>query len=328
MDKKSLIDGILEGCRTVRRLRPLVHMIPNYVTAGICADAIAAVGGRPLMASAPEEMAEITASADGLAVNMGQPSEEKYRASAAAMKTAAGLGIPVLFDPVGAGASQYRRNMAGHLTELPWSGVIKGNSSEIRTVLTGMISHEGVDSLEEFDNRSVSACFFRQMQEKNRSMVLVSTGVSDRILWQEKDTGNILEIILNHPAERPVVMVGTGCIAGALGGTLFAAAGMELKYPDQNADVNLKSSVGKESMFLLDTARMAVLSAAAVALTAFAGDEAGSGLSVGAVDGGDRRGWGAASYGTYQMRFLDCLSNLDEERFAGYLEWNLEFKEE
>ena len=310
MDKKFVINEILEGCRAVRRLRPLVHMIPNYVTAGICADAIAAVGGRPLMASAPEEMEEITASADGLVVNLGQPSEEKFRACATAMETAAKHSVPVLFDPVGAGASKYRRDMTGCLTELPWSGVIKGNSSEIRTVLTGILSHDGVDSLKEFENTAESPAFFKRMKKKERYLVLASTGAPDRIFWSRENSGRIPELILNHQADRPVVMVGTGCIAGALGGTLLAAAGMERKKSSGRSGWD-----GSE--------QTAVLTAAAVALTAFAGEEAGSGKA-----GGDFPGHFGPGYGTYQTGLLDCLSTLNEERFAGYLERNLELKEE
>ena len=70
--------GMAEAFSMVKDQAPLVHMIANYVTASFCADAMAAIGARPLMAQAPEEMEEITGSADGLAVNLGQPSEEKY----------------------------------------------------------------------------------------------------------------------------------------------------------------------------------------------------------------------------------------------------------
>ena len=70
--------GMAEAFSMVQDQAPLVHMIANYVTASFCADAMAAMGARPLMAQAPEEMEEITGSADGLAVNLGQPSEEKY----------------------------------------------------------------------------------------------------------------------------------------------------------------------------------------------------------------------------------------------------------
>lgn len=289
MRKETVIEEILEGCRAVRRLRPLVHMIPNYVTAGICADAIAAVGGRPLMASAPEEMEEITASADGLVINLGQPSEEKYRACRAAMETAAESGLPVLLDPVGAGASRYRQNMTGALAKLPWSGVIKGNSSEIRTVLTGALSHEGVDSLADFENVSVSLPLFVQTEIQGRSLVLASTGSLDHVFWRNGISGKIREITLRHGEERQIVMVGTGCIAGALGGTFLAAA-------------------RKESKKQPDIEQTAVLTAAAMAVTAFAG-------------------CGNIGYGTYQKRLLDRLSTLDEKAFVRYLEMNLELKE-
>ena len=72
--------GMAEAFSMVKDQAPLVHMIANYVTASFCADVMAAMGARPLMAQAPEEMEEITGSADGLAVNLGQPSEEKYLA--------------------------------------------------------------------------------------------------------------------------------------------------------------------------------------------------------------------------------------------------------
>ena len=310
MKKKQLTEEILKGCRAVRRLRPLVHMIPNYVTAGICADAISAIGGRPLMASAPEEMEEITASADGLVINMGQPSEEKYRACRTAMETAAKSGLPVLFDPVGAGASAYRRRIAGDLTGLPWSGVIKGNSAEIRTVLTGVLSHDGVDSIREFENVTVSAEFFREMEHAGRDLVLASTGSTDQIFWSVGPDGQNTEIRLKHETERAVVMVGTGCIAGALAGTLMAAARLESGKP-----------LGKE--------QMGVLTAAAISLAAFAGED---GLeSVAEPQAGTFRHGktaGSVGYGTYQVRFLDRLSRLNEDSFGRYLEKNMEMNEE
>lgn len=310
MKKETVIEEILEGCRAVRRLRPLVHMIPNYVTAGICADAISAVGGRPLMASAPEEMEEITASADGLVINMGQPSEEKYRACRMAMVAASQADLPVLFDPVGAGASRYRQNMTGELTKVPWSGVIKGNSSEIRTVLTGTLSHQGVDSLSDFENVPDSSAFFEHTEEQGRSLVLASTGLLDHVFWRNGISRKIHEITLGHGEERQIVMVGTGCIAGALGGTFLAAA-------------------RKQSKKMPDMEQAALLTAAAMAMTAFAG--AGDDMRHTAGKKTDvecSTGCGNIGYGTYQMNLLNRLSILDEEAFARYLEMNLEVKEE
>ena len=50
--------------RLLRERRPLVHMIPNGVSAALCADAMAAAGARPVMAGSAAETAEITAHAD------------------------------------------------------------------------------------------------------------------------------------------------------------------------------------------------------------------------------------------------------------------------
>ena len=110
--------GMAEAFSMVKDQAPLVHMIANYVTASFCADVMAAMGARPLMAQAPEEMEEITGSADGLAVNLGQPSEEKYLACERALQTAGNLGLPAVLDPVGAGASGYRGFMA-------WEGLVR-----------------------------------------------------------------------------------------------------------------------------------------------------------------------------------------------------------
>ena len=140
-EKKNWGRGMAEAFSMVKDQAPLVHMIANYVTASFCADAMAAMGARPLMAQAPEEMEEITGSADGLAVNLGQPSEEKYLACERALQTAGNLGLPAVLDPVGAGASGYRKKASASLCAASWpgrawSGVLKGNSSEIHTVLT------------------------------------------------------------------------------------------------------------------------------------------------------------------------------------------------
>lgn len=293
MEKGQIIEEILDGCKAAGRLRPLVHMIPSFVTAALCADGIAALGGRPLMALAPEEMEEITSSADGLVVNMGQPFREKGLACSLAMETAAARGIPVLFDPVGAGASTYRRETAAGLIEIPWSGVIKGNSSEIRTVLTGTLSHEGVDSLVEYENKGDCEVFFSKEDDNRRSLILASTGPVDRIFWKrESDAGGTTaEISLVHGAERKIVMVGTGCLAGALAGTLLAADRISRgEFPKKD--------------------KMAVLTAGAIALVSWAGE-----------------GINTTKYGTYRRGLLDRLSCLEETDFCRYLENRLEWKE-
>lgn len=123
-----------EYLEKIRAAAPRVHCITNYVTAHDVANMILACGANPVMADEPQEMGEITAHAGALALNMGTPGERREQAMLAAGKAANANGIPVLFDPVGVGASAFRRKMAEELLEAVTFTAIRGNMSEIRTL--------------------------------------------------------------------------------------------------------------------------------------------------------------------------------------------------
>ena len=121
-------------------------------------------------------------------MNLGQPSEEKYLACERALQTAGNLGLPAVLDPVGAGASGYRKKASASLCAASWpgrawSGVLKGNSSEIHTVLTGAAAHSGVDSVGTFSHLEEEAAFLRDMREKGRNMVILDL----RERWKRPD---------------------------------------------------------------------------------------------------------------------------------------------
>ena len=64
----------------VRRRRPLIHCVSNIVSANDCAHLALAVGASPMMAQAPEEMADITAIAAATVLNTGTPDSAKFEA--------------------------------------------------------------------------------------------------------------------------------------------------------------------------------------------------------------------------------------------------------
>ena len=123
-----------EYLEKIRAAAPRVHCITNYVTAHDVANMILACGANPVMADEPQEMGEITAHAGALALNMGTPGERREQAMLAAGKAANANGIPVVLDPVGVGASAFRRKMAEELLEAVTFTAIRGNMSEIRTL--------------------------------------------------------------------------------------------------------------------------------------------------------------------------------------------------
>jgi hydroxyethylthiazole kinase len=115
----------------IRSKHPIVHCITNHVTSNDCANILLASGAIPVMADAPEETADITSRSNALVINLGTPRFESLSAMLAAGHEAVSLGHPVVFDPVGVGASAFRTDMAASiLHDLPLT-VIRGNRREI-----------------------------------------------------------------------------------------------------------------------------------------------------------------------------------------------------
>ena len=99
----------------IRRHAPLVHCISNIVVANFKANGLLAIGASPVMADAPEEVAQMVAIAGVLSINMGTLNSESVKAMLAAGRAANALNKPVVFDPVGAGATEFRRNTVREL---------------------------------------------------------------------------------------------------------------------------------------------------------------------------------------------------------------------
>src|ERR671938_790785 len=92
----------------IRDRKPLVHQITNYVVMNETANATLALGALPVMAHAAEEVEEMVALASALVLNIGTLSAPWVEAMIAAGRAASAHGIPVVVDPVGAGATTYR----------------------------------------------------------------------------------------------------------------------------------------------------------------------------------------------------------------------------
>ena len=130
----------------VRENEPLIHCMTHAITMNDSANAILAVGGSPTMASHPQEVEEIVEAADSLVVNLGNINEERLEAMKIAGEKAHEKGIPILLDAVGVACSTLRLVYAQQFIEHNRPGIIKGNSSEIRT-LCGLSAHaHGVDA--------------------------------------------------------------------------------------------------------------------------------------------------------------------------------------
>ncbi|HEX9076930.1 MAG TPA: hydroxyethylthiazole kinase [Anaerolineae bacterium] len=144
------VAGILER---VRRDRPLVHIISNFVTMNDVANATLAIGARPVMAHAVDEVADIVQAARALVLNLGTPTSERVEAMLAAGRAANATGIPIMLDPVGVGASPFRRQSVARLLNAVHPAIVRGNADEIAALSSGTGTMSGVDSILEHEDR-------------------------------------------------------------------------------------------------------------------------------------------------------------------------------
>lgn len=204
----------------VRAKRPLIHCITNYVTAGAVADMILAAGASPVMADGLAEAEEITELSQGLVLNIGTLKEETAEAMLLAGKRAAQLSHPVVFDPVGAGASRFRTDIAGQIIREVRCTVIRGNASEIGSLAGGRTRPRGVDA----DEREWLTGAGRRQQihaaqklSRETGAVIVITGPQDLIA----DENRICLVGNGVPMMSQVT--GTGCMLGGIIAAFLAA---------------------------------------------------------------------------------------------------------
>src|SRR5881396_3588778 len=101
----------------IRERKPLVHQITNYVVMNETANATLALGALPVMAHAPQEVEEMASLAGALVLNIGTLSEHWIEAMVLAGRAANRAGVPIVLDPVGAGATTYRTETAKRLLD-------------------------------------------------------------------------------------------------------------------------------------------------------------------------------------------------------------------
>lgn len=129
----------------IRSKRPLIHAITNAVTINDVVNIILASGAAAVCADNSKEVSEITAISSGLLLNTGMPNDDKLEAMLLAGRKANALGIPVVLDPVGAGASSYRRQFLARLLSEVHMTAIRANMSEAAALYGIAFSSKGVE---------------------------------------------------------------------------------------------------------------------------------------------------------------------------------------
>jgi hydroxyethylthiazole kinase len=197
----------------LRETRPLVHQITNYVVMNETANATLALGALPVMAHAGEEVEEMTRLASSLVLNIGTLSGHWIEAMLLAGGAATARRIPVVLDPVGVGATEYRTATARRILDLVGVTVLRGNAGEVATLVGVDAEVRGVESIAASVDAAELAC------EAARRFGLVAsvTGAVDHV----SDGERVLAVANGHPLLATVT--GTGCMSSALTGCFLAA---------------------------------------------------------------------------------------------------------
>ncbi|MBT3805156.1 MAG: hydroxyethylthiazole kinase [Desulfobacula sp.] len=208
--------SIIKDVEKIRKNAPLVHNITNYVVMNTTANALLAIGASPVMAHAVPEVEDMAGIAGALVINIGTLSDAWIEAMFKAAKKALQRQIPIIIDPVGVGATQYRTRTARELIQASSPSIIRGNGSEIIALCKKDQRTKGVDSTNASDQAIDSA---RSLAQEFDCVVCIS-GEIDYIVSQD----TIIQVKNGH-AMMPRV-TGLGCTATALCGA-FAAVNQE-----------------------------------------------------------------------------------------------------
>lgn len=213
-----IISEVVQLLEQVRDKVPLIHNITNYVTVNDVANAILAIGASPIMADAIEEAADITAVSSALVLNIGTLNGRTVESMISAGKKANSLGIPVIFDPVGAGASCLRSDVTRTILESVKISILRGNLSEISFTAGLSASTKGVDVSKEDEKHDIVSVARKAAAQWD--CIAAVTGAVDVIAGP----GRLVKIRNGNKMLSRVT--GTGCMTTALVGA-FAGAGQD-----------------------------------------------------------------------------------------------------
>jgi hydroxyethylthiazole kinase len=202
----------------VRAKSPLIHHITNFVVMNDTANLTLALGALPVMAHAKEEVAEMVAAAGALVLNPGTLSPDWVESMLIAGTRANELGVPVVYDPVGVGATSYRTETGKRFLKELRLAVIRGNSGEVGSLAGAGGLVRGVESVEGVRNPVEVAKGLAKLHE----CTVAITGKRDIVSDGERTLG------VDNGHEMMKVVTGTGCMATTMVAVFNAVEGDRL----------------------------------------------------------------------------------------------------
>ncbi|EKD21263.1 uncharacterized protein L3040_000697 [Drepanopeziza brunnea f. sp. 'multigermtubi'] len=217
VDVAALVEQVPGVIKAVAEKTPLSHNMTNLVVQNFAANVALAAGGSPIMANYGEEAADLAKLGGALVVNMGTVTPDGILNYCKALKAYNLEGGPVVFDPVGGGATAVRRDAVKKLMAAGYFDVIKGNEGEIKTALGAVVQQRGVDSGASTSTDMEKAILVRDLAARERNVV-VMTGATDFISDGERT------FAVSNGHELLGKITGSGCVLGTIISVMLAVS--------------------------------------------------------------------------------------------------------
>jgi hydroxyethylthiazole kinase len=229
MGDYNWIEEILEK---IAEKKPLIHHLTNYVVMNDSANVTLAVGALPIMAQEEAELDDITNMASAVLLNIGTLKQDEINHMLLAGKYANFKNIPLILDPVGAGASKFRTRTAKNLLQNLKINIIKGNSFEISTLCDLPAEGIGVDAISTNKNYADIA----KKAAKIYECIVLLTGEKDFVSDGEK------VFVVEGGSFMMSKITGCGCMLGSVTGAFAAIEKNDLLKASLGASIFFKSA--------------------------------------------------------------------------------------
>lgn len=206
LEQKEFAERAGYSLELIRDIKPLVHHITNMVVMNDTANVTLHVGALPVMAHEPQEVAEMAGKAGALVLNIGTLTSEWIESMLIAGHRSNERGIPIVLDPVGAGATKLRTESSLRLLSELQVAVLRGNAGEIGAVAGAGGEVRGVESIRGLDDPSATAM---TLAKKYKTVVAI-TGARDIL----SDGERVLGVDNGHFWLS--TNTGTGCMSTAI----------------------------------------------------------------------------------------------------------------
>lgn len=191
--------------KTLREEPPLIVCITNDVVKNFTANGLIALGASPIMSGEKDEAESLMKVAHGLLINIGTADAHKKELMSEMIAQANKNNVPVVLDPVGYGASSFRKNLVDELIEKYDIDFIKGNRSEMLALSGAEGTSRGVDSTEESDALEIAENTFRKYE-----IPVLVTGETDAVVTHDQ------KYTLHNGHYLQGKITGSGCLLGAV----------------------------------------------------------------------------------------------------------------